>query len=259
MIARPRATRPPNARVSIRAAGPELRGTTPGILLAFHLPRHKERIGGVRWRYDSRELVEQTVVSGAIVNVGSTLSDRAIPLQGSYCASKHAVKGFTDSLRMELEDEGTPVSVSLVKPSAIDTPYKDHAKNYLPVEPVNPPPVYAPETVAEAILHCAEHPVRDIFVGAGGKAISVVGQYAPRLTDKLMEATMFTMQQTQDPIDERIHTGLNAPSGELRERGGYNGHVAESSAYTKATLHPVLTGAAVLGLGLGRMLVNRSA
>jgi short-subunit dehydrogenase len=204
------------------------------------------------------------VDGGAIVNVGSTLSDRAIPLQGSYCASKHAVKGFTDALRMELEEENAPVSVSLVKPSAIDTPYKDHAKNYLPVEPVNPPPVYAPETVAEAILHCAEHQVRDVFVGAGGKAISAAGQYAPRLTDKLMGATMFTMQQTQEPIDERIHMGLDAPSGELRERGGYGGHVAESSAYTKATLHPVLTGAAVVGLGLaaaglGRMWVNRSA
>jgi short-subunit dehydrogenase len=204
------------------------------------------------------------VHGGAIVNVGSTLSDRAIPLQGSYCASKHAVKGFTDTLRMELEEEGAPVSVSLVKPSAIDTPYKDHAKNYLPVEPVNPPPVYAPETVAEAILHCAEHPVRDVFVGAGGKAISAAGQYAPRLTDKLMEATMFDMQQTAEPIDERIHRGLDAPSGELRERGGYHGYVAESSTYTKAALHPVLTGAAVLGLGLaaaglGRLLVNRSA
>jgi short-subunit dehydrogenase len=201
---------------------------------------------------------------GAIVNVGSTLSDRSIPLQGIYCASKHAVKGFTDSLRMELEEQGAPVSVSLVKPAAIDTPYKDHAKNYLPVEPINPPPVYAPETVAEAILHCAEHPVRDVFVGAGGKAISVAGHYAPRLTDALMKATMFDMQQTDEPVDERIHRGLDAPSGELRERGGYGGHVAESSAYTKASLHPVLTGAAVLGLGLaaaglGRMIVNRSA
>ena len=95
---------------------------------------------------------------GAIINVGSSLSDRAIPLQGTYCASKHAVKGYTDALRMELEEEDAPISVTLIKPSAIDTPYKDHAKNYLPVEPENPPPVYAPETVAEAILHSATHP-----------------------------------------------------------------------------------------------------
>src|SRR5436305_7369106 len=107
---------------------------------------------------------------GAIINVGSSLSDRAIPLQGTYCASKHAVKGFTDALRMELEEEGAPISVTLIKPSAIDTPYKDHAKNYLPQEPKNPPPVYAPETVAHAILRAATHPVRDVFVGGAAKA-----------------------------------------------------------------------------------------
>jgi short-subunit dehydrogenase len=81
---------------------------------------------------------------GAIINLGSTLSDRAIPMQGIYSASKHAVKGFTDALRMELESEGAPISVSLVKPGAIDTPYPEHAKNYMPVEPKNPPPMYAP-------------------------------------------------------------------------------------------------------------------
>src|SRR5687767_2996684 len=91
---------------------------------------------------------------GAIINIGSTLSDRAIPLQGIYCASKHAVKGFTDALRMELEADDAPISVSLIKPSAIDTPYKEHAKNYLTIQPENPPPVYAPDTVAEAVLHC---------------------------------------------------------------------------------------------------------
>src|SRR5206468_2433942 len=74
---------------------------------------------------------------GALINVGSTLSDRAIPLQGMYCASKHAVRGFTDALRMELEAEKAPISVTLVKPAAIDTPYKDHARNYLDVEPQN--------------------------------------------------------------------------------------------------------------------------
>jgi NAD(P)-dependent dehydrogenase (short-subunit alcohol dehydrogenase family) len=74
-------------------------------------------------------------------------------MQGIYSASKHAVKGFTDALRMELEEEGAPISVTLIKPGAIDTPYSDHAKNYMPVEPKNPAPLYAPEVVARAILH----------------------------------------------------------------------------------------------------------
>lgn len=181
---------------------------------------------------------------GAIINIGSTLSDRAIPLQGMYCASKHAVKGFTDAFRMELEADDAPISVTLIKPSAIDTPYKEHAKNYLGVEPENPPPVYAPETVAEAILHCAENPVRDVFVGGGGKALSVMGKLAPRLTDMYMEATMIDQQRSDKP-DDNMPDGLYESSdSSLRERGGYDGHVSESSIYTKASLHPVLTGAA---------------
>jgi short-subunit dehydrogenase len=195
---------------------------------------------------------------GAIINVGSSLSDRAIPLQGTYCASKHAVKGYTDALRMELEDEGAPISITLIKPSAIDTPYKDHAKNYLPVEPQNPPPVYAPETVAEAILYSAEHPERDVFVGAGGKALSVSGKYAPRLTDKVMEAALFDIQQTEKPKPENRKDGLYEASEDLRERGGYDGHVAESSLYMKAALHPVITSAVLLGSSLALALWWRS-
>src|SRR3546814_20154435 len=117
---------------------------------------------------------------GALINIGSVLSDRAMPLQGAYSAAKHAVKGFTDALRMELEAERAPVSVTLVKPGAVDTLYEEHARNYLDVEPKNPPPVYAPELVARAILHAAEHRVRDLVVGGGGKAIPLMGRHAPR-------------------------------------------------------------------------------
>ena len=99
---------------------------------------------------------------GALINLGSLVSDRAFPVQGFYSASKHAVKGFTDALRVELEEEDAPVSVTLIKPTSIATPFPRHAKNYLEVEPTLPPPVYAPENVANAILHCAEHPERDV-------------------------------------------------------------------------------------------------
>ncbi|HEX8687871.1 MAG TPA: SDR family oxidoreductase [Pyrinomonadaceae bacterium] len=194
--------------------------------------------------YGSRvaaELLRQR--GGALVNVGSVLSDRAIPVQGVYSSSKHAVKGFTDALRMELEAEGAPVSVSLVKPSTIDTPYTKHAKNLMEREPSLPPPVYAPETVAEAILHCAETPERDVYVGGGGKALSVMGKYAPRLSDRLMEAVGFEAQQQDWPPGARGDGGLYEASGELKERSGDPRFVMESSAYTKASLHPLLTGA----------------
>jgi NAD(P)-dependent dehydrogenase (short-subunit alcohol dehydrogenase family) len=199
---------------------------------------------------------------GALINVGSVLSDRAIPVQGVYSSSKHAVKGFTDALRMELEEEGAPVSVTLIKPSTIDTPYTKHAKNLLEdgdKEPSLPPPVYAPETVAEAILHCAETPERDVYVGGGGKALSVMGKYAPRLADKVMEAVGFDTQQQDGPrAGVRDDAGLYEASGTLKERSGDDRVVFESSAYTKASLHPVLTGALFVGAGLATAaLVSR--
>ena len=186
---------------------------------------------------------------GALINVGSVLSDIAIPIQGTYCATKHAVKGYTDALRLELEEEGAPISVTLIKPSAIDTPYTQHAKNLMPVEPQNPPPVYAPETVAEAILHCAENPERDLYVGGGGKVLATAGQHAPRLTDKLMAAAMFDVQKSERPKPVNRRDSLHAPIQDGKERGGYPGYVAESSVYTKAAMHPLLAGSLIAGLG----------
>jgi short-subunit dehydrogenase len=191
------------------------------------------------------------ITGGALINVGSTLSDRAIPLQGMYCASKHAVKGFTDSLRMELEAEGAPVSVTLVKPAAIDTPYKEHARNYLKIEPENPPPVYAPETVAETILYCAENAVRDVFVGGAAKAHSVMGKFAPRTFDKVMETTMMGQTRSGEPAQPHMMEGLyESHDARLQERGTYDGHVAKSSIYTTASLHPAITSAVATGAAL---------
>ena len=197
---------------------------------------------------------------GAIINIGSTLSDRAIPIQGTYCASKHAVKGFTDALRMELEHDKAPISVTLIKPAAINTPYTLHAKNFLPTEPEVPPPVYAPETVAEAILYAAENPVRDLYVGAAAKALSMAGYYAPGLTDKYMERTMFGSDEREQHSAGQ-HNALNTPSGELKETGDYDGHVAKTSLYTKARLHPRITAGSVafLATAFGYALLLRRA
>lgn len=195
---------------------------------------------------------------GALINVGSVLSDVAIPIQGTYCASKHAVKGYTDALRLELEEQGVPISVTLIKPSTIDTPYTKHAKNLMPVEPMNPPPVYAPETVAEAILHCAENPERDLYVGGGGKVLAEAGHHAPRLTDKVLEAMMFDVQKSDRPKPLNRRDSLYAPSRDGEERGGYPGHVAETSIYTKAKRHPLITGSMIAGLGLAALVGWRS-
>ncbi|MDM7921145.1 MAG: SDR family oxidoreductase [Pyrinomonadaceae bacterium] len=191
---------------------------------------------------------------GAIINVGSTLSESVIPLQGMYCASKHAVKGFTDALRIELEAKEAPISVTLIKPAAMDTPYKEHAKNYLSVETTNPPPVYAPEIAANAILHCAENPTRDVYVGGGAKAMSMLATYAPKTADKILESTFIEMQKTEQPERNDGLEGLHrSRDSRLNERGGYEGRVMETSLYTAATLHPAITGS-VIALGLGGLL-----
>jgi short-subunit dehydrogenase len=200
---------------------------------------------------------------GAIINIGSTLSDRAVPIQGTYSASKHAIKGFTDALRMELEHDGSPVSVTLIKPAAINTPYTVHARNYLPTEPNVPAPVYAPSIVGEAILYAAEHPVRDLFVGGGAKALSMAGYYAPNLTDRMMERQLVDAQQKQQPEMHSYeqHNALYYPSGELQETGEYDGHVAKSSLYTKARLHPRIAAGslAFLATALGYALLRRTS
>lgn len=207
--------------------------------------------------YGSREAATHLRArGGAIINIGSALSDRAIPLQGVYAASAHAIKGFTDSLRMELEAEGAPVSVTLIKPGAIDTPYPHNAKNFMEVEPKQPSPVYAPETVADAILHCAQTSERDVIIGAGGKGISL-GQYAPRIADKLMELSAVKQQKGRPPSGPLAQNALDGPSPMKSQRGGHQGHVARTSLYTQASLHPLLVGAVALGAGIALLLMQR--
>jgi NAD(P)-dependent dehydrogenase (short-subunit alcohol dehydrogenase family) len=199
--------------------------------------------------YGSRAALPRLRTSGgALINVGSIVSDRAIPLQGAYSASKHAIKGFTDALRMELEEEKAPISVTLIKPSAIDTPYFKHAKNYMSVEPKPPAPVYAPELVANAILRAAEHPVRDITIGGGGRLISAMGTALPRLTDIYMERAMFNSQRSDVPAEQREGNLYESSGREGQERGEYKGMVRRSSLYTQTALSPAK---ALLAAGLG--------
>lgn len=132
---------------------------------------------------------------GALVNVGSILGDRSIVQQGPYCATKHAVQALTDTLRMELEREGAAISVTLVKPGAIDTPFPEHARNFMDQPPRLPPPLYTPEVVADAVLFACAHSRRTLYAGGGGLVSSLLAQVAPRLTDKIMELTGKTLQQ----------------------------------------------------------------
>jgi len=202
--------------------------------------------------YGSRTAVRHLKsAGGAIINVGSALSDRAIPLQGGYCAAKHALKAFTDALRMELEEAGIPISVTLVKPASIDTPFFQKARTYLGVEPQPVPPVYSPEVAAEVILHAAEHPLRELIAGGSGVKLSAA-RFTPRLADLYMERWTFDSQATSMPTHGRGDNLYRAMPYDGGERGqNWDGHTRESSVYTRAALHPRATAAVIAGVSLG--------
>jgi len=189
------------------------------------------------------------VRGGALINIGSQLSDHGMPLLGMYTASKHAVKGFTDSLRMELELERVPVSVTLIKPTSIDSSFVAHARNQMGVEAALPPPLYDPQVVARAILAAAERPVRDVFVGAPAKLASLAARAMPRLFHELTRAFAYRLVQGRRSLPEGTPAdNLYRPSEDLQERGSARGRpVLARSVYTRvATALGDRAGAAVL-------------
>lgn len=187
---------------------------------------------------------------GALINVGSVLSERSVPVQGTYSAMKHAVMGFTEALRMELERDDRPISVTLIKPNGIDTPYPEHARNKMDEPARIPPVVYDPELVAKAICFAAEHPRRDLTVGGQGYLITKLGNAMPGLTDKVMEAFMGEEgQSTTQPPEPGTEDNLFAPRKDGRERSNKDMFVRKSSLALEAQLHPVAAAALVGGIG----------
>lgn len=162
---------------------------------------------------------------GALINVGSEVSDAVIPLQGMYSASKHAVKGFTDALRVEIEEvDKAPVSITLIQPTAVDTPYPQHARNYMDREPKLPPPLIDPEEVAEAILKAATEGGRDVKVGAMAMLNTTVAKLMPSLGDKMSAQRVDSQQENMAP---------SHPEGTLYEPGKtglIHGHALEEES-----------------------------
>jgi short-subunit dehydrogenase len=201
---------------------------------------------------------------GAIINVGSVLSDRAVIYQGTYSATKHAVKAFTDTLRMELEAERIPISVTLIKPSGIDTPFQEHARNLMGTRGVKvPPPAYDPKLVARAICFACENQKRDLVIGSGGAVIALAGTLFPRLTDLAMEAVGKPAQTSDQPGRPEMRDNLDQgrPGGD--ERSSLSGMPQRSSSLLlEAQMHPLTTVAALAGAGalaLGALAARRAA
>ena len=152
-----------------------------------------------------------TQTGGVLINVGSEASEVVVPLQGMYSASKHAVKGYTDGLRLEMEADGNPIRIVLIQPTVVDTPFPEHAANYLDSEPKLPTPMIEPEKVAAAILEAAVNPKDAVKVGLVAKLDTTMNKLLPALTEEIMK-----MQLGRQQRDERSHSR----DGNLYEPGG---------------------------------------
>lgn len=185
---------------------------------------------------------------GALINLGSVLSDRAMIYQGIYSAMKHAVRGFTDALRMELEEADAPVSVTLIKPNGIDTPYPEHARNKLGEPARIPPVVYDPDLVARAILFAAENRKRELTVGGGGYLITKLGNLAPGMTDKVMELIGYPSQTTETPPRQGTADNLFKPRRDGDTHSNRDMYVRKQSLALEAQMRPWAAAALVGGV-----------
>ena len=190
---------------------------------------------------------------GALINLGSVASDVAFPYQGMYSTTKHAIKGFTDALRIELSYEKAPVSVTLIKPAAINTDFAHHAHNDADREPMLPPPLYAPKEVAFGILHAAAHPKRDIYIGGAGRLFSFVNRVAPALMDQLSKTLI--PQSFRDEAPRRPEGALHQAGLDGQVDSDHPGMVRQTSFYTRLSVLPgfgivvaILAGAGLLAL-----------
>jgi len=146
---------------------------------------------------------------GALINIGSEVSDAVIPLQGMYSASKHAVKGFTDALRVEIEEvDKDEMTITLIQPTAVNTPYPEHAMNYMDKEPKLPDPMIDPQQVADAILNAAVEGGRDVRVGSMAVMNTMLSKMMPSIADKLSAKQITRQQKDSMPYN---------PSGALYE------------------------------------------
>jgi short-subunit dehydrogenase len=182
---------------------------------------------------------------GTIVNVGSVLGDAPMPVQGVYSASKHAVKGFTNAFRMELMREGAPVAVSLVKPAAVDSPCARHARNLTGYAAQNPQPVYATHVVADTVLWCATHPVREITVGGGGRLIASFYALLPGLAEPIFARFAPVAMRDRGSAYQPYDDGLYESSEDGLDEEVHYPMVRQFSALAEVRKHPGITAGSI--------------
>lgn len=167
---------------------------------------------------------------GAIVQVGSSLGYRGIPLQSAYCGAKHAIRGFTDSLHAELIHEGSAIRLTMVQLPAVNTPQFDWARTHLPDEPRPVPPVFQPEVPARAILKAARGHRREYWLGASTVKVILGSMAVPAFLDRYLARHAYGAQERQTPVAPGRRDNLEGPVHDLHRTRGSFGHEARPEA-----------------------------
>jgi NAD(P)-dependent dehydrogenase (short-subunit alcohol dehydrogenase family) len=196
---------------------------------------------------------------GTFVQVASALSYRGIPLQAAYCSSKAALRTYFESARVEHRKHRIPVDISVVLPGAINTPQFDMARQYIGRQPQPVPPIYQPEPFAEAVVHCFEHPVRELPVGWGAQKLLWGQKLSPRAGDRVLLRSGWKGQHTGEPKPVDSPDNLFEPvPGDHGARGRFSDRSRPTTAWTSLRLRRWLVGATVAGVGLATMGITKS-
>ena len=186
---------------------------------------------------------------GVIVEVGSALAYRGIPLQSAYCGAKHAIQGFVDSLRCELIHDKSNVRVTMVQLPAMNTPQFFWVKSRLPNKPQPVPPIYQPEIGAEAIVFAPENDRREIYVGFPTVEAIVGDKVAPGFADTYLAKNGYESQQTAEPVEPDRRDNLWTPVPEDRgAHGVFSDRAAESSPQLWASVNRKWLALAAVGV-----------
>ena len=192
---------------------------------------------------------------GAIVQVGSALAYRAIPLQSAYCGAKHGIQGFTEGLRTELLHDNSRIKLTMVHLPAVNTPQFSWVRTTLPNEPQPVPPIYQPEVAARAIVWAAQQNRREVDVGAPTSIVKFVNSIAPGLMDKYLARTGFKSQQTNEPVDpDRIDNLFTPVPGDHGAHGAFDDRSHDRSIQFMLTKHQHVA-LVVTVLGVASMLL----
>ena len=186
---------------------------------------------------------------GTIVQVGSALAYRSIPLQSAYCASKAAIRGFTDSLRSELLHDRSGVRLTMVQLPAVNTPQFEVMRNRMPRKAQPVPPIFSPYTIGAAILYAAEHPGREMVVGASALQAIVGQKVAPGLIDRYLARNGYESQQREQPERPgRPDNLFETLPGDRGAEGPFTDRSRRSSIQLWLRERPLLTIASALGM-----------